>query len=57
MPAGSAGSRVLTSGVGFAVDDSSSINGVSGAAQAIALPAAVLPPSASWCPCTGYLKA
>ena len=38
LPAASAGARVLTPGVSFAVDDSSSIDGVSCAAHAIPLP-------------------
>jgi DNA-binding IclR family transcriptional regulator len=38
MPAGSAGARVLTSGVAVAIDDSASIEGVSCAAVAIPLP-------------------
>jgi len=38
MPAGSAGTRVLTSGLTVAIDDSDSIDGVSCAAVGIALP-------------------
>ena len=38
VPAGSAGTRVLTSGVAVAIDDSDSIDGVSCAAVAIPLP-------------------
>jgi hypothetical protein len=38
VPAGSAGVRVLTSGIALAIDDSDSIHGVSCAAVAIPLP-------------------